>query len=74
MVDIHEIDNCYYGLFKDVESNGEYVLFRTSGEDEGGIVHRLPFEVSSPELFTSSDSLYSLFAVVNGEDEGRPFL
>ena len=70
ILDINEVDNCYYGLFKD-ESNrmkeknlgyDTYTVFKTA--TDGGVVRRLPYEIVTPKMYRSADDLYSLFAVV----------
>lgn len=69
ILDINEVDNCYYGLFKDESSATKdknlgydiYTVFKTAVD--GGVVKRLPYEIVTPQMYRSSDDLYSLFAV-----------
>lgn len=62
MLDVRDIDHFYYGLFRNESGHDLYTVFRTDGV-EGGNVQRLPFEIVSPTLYTTSDELYSLYAL-----------
>ena len=47
ILDVNEVDGCYYGLFKNespgsgVDGMDTYTVFKT--DENGGIVHRLPW-------------------------------
>ena len=76
ILDVNEVDGCYYGLFKDKRSVDEetYTVFKTAAP--GGVVQRLPYTIVVPSLFRTSDPLYSLFVVDRVEDgeTGEPRL
>lgn len=80
ILDVNEVDGCYYGLFRDTirstDSQDIYTIFKTDGGD-GGVIRRLPYEVVCPMMFRISDELYSLWVVTrvpNGyalDDDGK---
>lgn len=49
ILDIDEVDNCYYGLFKDItsDSDDKYVVFKTT---TSGVVQKLPYDICIPQL------------------------
>jgi len=75
LLDMGEVDGCYYGLFKcataQVDGDGReiYTVFKTSAS--GGVVQRLPYEVVCPHLFKTSDSMYSLYVVAKSPDKTK---
>ena len=81
ILDIGEVDGCYYGLFKDeINSTDEhplYTVFKTApeytyhnGTTREGVVRRLPYKVVNPKLYVTKGGLYSLY-VVEELDNGR---
>ena len=81
ILDIGEVDGCYYGLFKDeINSTDEhplYTVFKTApeykyrdGTSREGVVSRLPYKVVNPKLYVTKGGLYSLY-VVEELDNGR---
>lgn len=84
ILDIDEIDGCYYGLFKDYKKTTQYkqniyTIFKTainrvndaSFHSGMGVVEKMPFDAVLPRLFRSNDSLYSLWVAIrvpNGLD------
>jgi uncharacterized repeat protein (TIGR02543 family) len=66
ILDVHEIDNCYFGLFKGESENNEdettYTVFKSK---EGGVVQRLPWKILEPHMYRTNDDLYSLYVVSN---------
>ena len=78
ILDVDEVDGCYYGLFKDESQYikdknlgyDTYTVFKTYPmKDSGtGVVQKLPFEVVVPNLYRTSDDLYSLFVLVQHRD------
>lgn len=74
ILDIDEVDGCYYGLFKDEKNSTDdetlYTVFKTApsykdarGIDRTGVVQRLPYKVVDPSLYRTNDDLYSLYVV-----------
>lgn len=71
ILDINEVDNCYYGLFRNNDVRAEeatYTVFKTADSEFGGVIHRLPYKVVVPSMFRTADDLYSLYVVVRDED------
>lgn len=69
ILDIHEVDGCYYGLFRNGESadsESRYTVFKTS--DEGGVVRRLPWNIVHPGMIRTADDIYSLYVVALDSD------
>ena len=80
IIDVDEVDGCYYGLFKDGSQSSKaaelgfdtYTVFKTaSSKTGGGIVQRLPYIVATPSLYRSADPLYSLFVLALHPDSGK---
>ena len=69
ILDIYEVDGSYYGLFKDNIDN-RYVVFKTSDEQSGSVIHKLPYHIVVPRMFRTIDDLYSLYVVVK-TNEGK---
>ena len=76
ILDVNEVDGCYYGLFRnegtrDGESEEQtYTVFKTANKEFGGVIHRLPYRIVVPSLFRTIDDLYSIYVVVK-DDEGN---
>lgn len=79
ILDINEVDGCYYGLFRNQEQTREgeedegekeqtYTVFKTANPEFGGVIHRLPYNIVVPSLFRTVDDLYSLYVVVRNGD------
>lgn len=79
ILDINEVDGCYYGLFKDeLNSTKEqtlYTVFKTAaqyidanGVERTGVVQRLPYRIVDPNLYRTNDPLYSLYVVEQTSD------
>ena len=74
ILDVDEVDGCYYGLFKDESASTAslelgvetYTVFKTARD--GGVVQRLPYIVANPNLYRTADPLYSLFVLVFHRD------
>lgn len=74
ILDVDEVDGCYYGLFKDESTSTEamnlgfdtYTVFKTARS--GGVVQKLPYIVVNPNLYRTADQLYSLFVLVMHRD------
>ena len=70
ILDVNEVDGCYYGLFKDITKSTEheeiFTVFKTVDTtlNPDGVIKRLPYEIVCPKIFRSSDELYSLWVVV----------
>ena len=70
ILDVNEVDGCYYGLFKDNTKSTEheeiFTVFKTVDTtlNPDGVIKRLPYEIVCPKMFRSSDELYSLWVVV----------
>lgn len=67
IIDVDEVDGRYYGLFKDYDRSNRrgsevYTLFRTP-ESSNGVVERLPWAITVPQLHRSADQLYSIWVV-----------
>lgn len=71
ILDVNEVDGCYYGLFKDkrVTDKELFTVFRTAVP--GGVVQRMPYNIVVSSLFRSADPLYSLFVVDRVDDRLR---
>ena len=68
ILDVNEVDKNYYGLFKDDTKEDEvYTVFKCPSE-ENGVVQRLPWNIVHPQMYTTADSLYSLYVVQKDED------
>lgn len=77
ILDINEVDGCYYGLFKNNvnEADPTYTVFKTAPgvgadgkADDTGVVQRLPYEIVDPHMYRTADSLYSLYVVERVKD------
>ena len=63
ILDVNEVDKNYYGLFKDDTRDGEfYTVFKCPQEGKG-VVQKLSWNISHPSMYTTADSLYSLYVV-----------
>lgn len=73
VVDVDEVDGCYYGLFMNtVESTKDepiYTVFRCP-ESMDDVIQRLPYRVVNPGIFRTSDDLYSLYVVAQSTEGG----
>ena len=79
ILDINEVDGCYYGLFKDeLNSTDEetvYAVFKTAplykdarGVERTGVVQRLPYKIVDPSLYRTNGDLYSLYVIEKTAD------
>ena len=72
ILDVNEVDECYYGLFRDNKVEHQegveetYTVFRTAKDD--GVVERLPHKIVKPIMYRTADSIYSLYVMVRDED------
>lgn len=82
ILDINEVDGCYYGLFKDeLDSTDEetiYTVFKTApsykdarGVERTGVVQRLPYRIVDPNMYRTNGDLYSLYVVEKTADGTR---
>ena len=76
ILDVNEIGDCYYGLFKndydgDVDGKKTYVVFKALSK--GGVVQRLPWKILDPHMYRTNDSLYSLYVVSNEPEQGETY-
>ena len=75
ILDVHEIDGRYYGLFKNENDGSQiggedtYTVFKA--EQRGGVVQRLPWQILNPHMFRTNDTLYSLYVVSNEPQDGE---
>ena len=68
ILDVNEVDDCYYGLFRDVwkaDGQEEYCVFKCPVD---GVVQRLPWKVIDPHMYRSADPLYSLYVAAKDDD------
>ena len=77
ILDVNEVDGCYYGLFKG--DGDSYVVFRSAtkyiddnGVSRSGVVQRLPYDIAVPKMFRTADDIYSLYVV--SRENGRQVL
>ena len=83
ILDINEVDGCYYGLFKDESTEAKeknleydiYTIFKTAPlvsnggkKTFNGVIQRLPYQIVNPRLYRTSDDLYSLYVVEQVQD------
>lgn len=70
ILDVNEIDGCYYGLFLDEQRSLDFgrESYRIFKITTNGVVERLPYDILVPSMFKTSDSLYSLYVVVRQQD------
>lgn len=69
ILDIQDVDGCFYGLFKNENrplGQVTYTAFKCPPTDDG-VVERLPYDIVLPQMYVTSDDLYSLY-VVSMED------
>ena len=75
ILDINELDDCYYGLFKNDNGSEDekdtYVVFKTLAK--GGVVQRLPWTILDPHMYRTNDNLYSLYVVSNEPKQGETY-
>ena len=74
ILDVNEIGDCYYGLFKNEDKATDdgretYTVFKAASR--GGFVQRLPWEIVEPHMYRTNDDLYSLYVVSNEPEEGE---
>ena len=70
MLDVNEVDRCYYGLFRNDSKKmlnknlgyDTYTVFKSA--PDGGVVQRLPYEIVVPSLYRTKDDLFSLYSIV----------
>lgn len=68
ILDVNEIGDCYYGLFKNEDKSKEgkpvtYTVFKAMSK--GGVVQRLPWTILDSHMYRTNDDLYSLYVVSN---------
>jgi hypothetical protein len=78
ILDVDEVGNCYYGVFKDKSkptSQFGFDVYSTFRMDAStGIVRKLPYLVVNPSLYRTSDDLYSLFVLaIHRDNESDPW-
>jgi hypothetical protein len=75
ILDINEIDGCYYGMFHDEQQGREdgYAVFKCRPAKDGGVIQKLPYEIINPHMFRTADSLYSLYVITKIQDKEEDF-
>ena len=68
ILDVNEVDSCYYGLFRDdsqatLDRNLGYDIFTVFKTQPNGVVRKLPYEIVNPKMYRTADDLYSLYVV-----------